>query len=292
MRHPRILLGFAALAPLFAPPASAEPLYTTEGTDPPFATVQEKSGGKVGDRFNQGGALGSRVRVDHEALQKQAGKAGPIPDAIHIHTQFSGSIPRKDFAQWTRWYQEDGNVQVFRLFKGEQNVRNGDGKDGSPGRVEAFTVPALTVAPGTWREYEATYTIVKPVAACIFQLMHAGNDDKGTPLLWPVHVDMGGNGEVVVLRRRPAAGEEKRVVIAENMTGKSFSLRVRANGEAYEVYHKPATGDGPWKLAAKGTYAKAKANQISFRWGMYCGSKKGQTVPNDGLLFVTGVAVK
>lgn len=147
MRYPLRLLGVAVLAPLFAPLASAEPLFTAEGTDPPFAAVQEKSGGKVGERFNQGGALGSRVRVDHEVLEKQAGKAGPIPDGIHIHTEFSGSIARNDFAQWTRWYQEDGDVQVFRLFKGEQNVRNGD-KDGSPGRVEAYVVPALTVAPG------------------------------------------------------------------------------------------------------------------------------------------------
>ena len=204
MRYPLRLLGVAVLAPLFAPLASAEPLFTAEGTDPPFAAVQEKSGGKVGERFNQGGALGSRVRVDHEALEKQAGKAGPIPDGIHIHTEFSGSIARNDFAQWTRWYQEDGDVQVFRLFKGEQNVRNGD-KDGSPGRVEAYVVPALTVAPGAWREFEATYTVVKPVGACIFQLMHAGTDDQGKPLLWPVHVDTAANGDVFVLRRRPPA---------------------------------------------------------------------------------------
>ena len=125
---------------------AAEPLYTCEGTDPSFAAVQKSSGGKPGERFNRGGALGSRIRVNHELLEKQIGKPGPIPKDIGLHTEFSGGINRKDFDQWTRWYQEDGNVQVFRLFKGEQNIRGGDQKDGSPGRVEVFA-PSLTVAP-------------------------------------------------------------------------------------------------------------------------------------------------
>ena len=120
MRYPLMLLGVAALVPLFAPLASAEPLYTAEGVDPSFAEIQAKSGGKAGERFNQGGALGSRIGVDHGAMAKQVGKPGPIPDGIRIHTQFSGSIARTDFAQWTRWYQEDGAVQVLRLFKGER----------------------------------------------------------------------------------------------------------------------------------------------------------------------------
>lgn len=36
----------------------------------------------------------------------------------------------------------------------------------------------------------------------------------------------------------------------------------------------------------------AKDNKISFRWGMYCGSKKGKTVPKDALLFVTGATIR
>ena len=263
---------------------AAEPLYTQEGTDPSFAAIQERSGGKPGERFNRGGALGSPIHVNHDLLEKQVGKAGPIPKDIGLHTEFSGGINRKDFGQWTRWYQEDGNTQVFRLFKGEQNVRSGTGQEGSPGRVEAFS-KSITVAPGTWHEWEAVYTVIKPVGGCIFQLFHDGS-------LWPCHIDMSAKGDITFLRRRPVPGMERRIVMAENMAGKSLSIKVRANGADYEIYQKEPLTPGPWKLVTKGSYTKAKDNQISFRWGMYCGSKKGLTVPNDALLFVTGATIR
>ena len=203
---------------------------------------------------------------------------------IRLHTQVSGGISRNDFDQWTRWYQEDGNTQVFRLFKGEQNVRGGTGNDGSPGRVEAFS-HTLTIAPGTWREWEGTYTFIQPVRGCIFQLMHEGS-------LWPFHIEMSGKGDISFLRRRPVPGMERAIVMAENMVGKSLSVKVRANGEDYEVYQKAPLDAGPWKLVTKGSFTMAKDNKISFRWGMYCGSKKGHAVSNDALLFVTGATIR
>ncbi len=269
---------------------AAEPLYTTEGTDPSFAAVQESSGGKPGDRFNRGGALGSRIHVNQELLEKQVGKTSPIPMNIGLHTQFSGGINRKDFDKWTRWYQEDGNAQVFRLFKGEQNVRGGEAKDGSPGRVEIYT-PALPIAPETWHEYEATYTVIKPVGACIFQLFHDGKDANGNALLWPFHLEMSEKGDLSFLRRREVPGMERRIIMAENMVGKSVSVKVRANGEHYEVFQKPPLDEVPWKLVTKGSYTKAK-DKISFRWGMYCGSKKGQTVPDDAMIFVSNIRIR
>jgi len=265
--------------------APNEPLYTQQGSDPPFADVLKSTGVTPGEKFSSGPVLGSRIQVNHALLEKQVGKAGPIPKDIGIHTEVCGdNIGRKDFGKWTRWYQEDGNVQVFRLFKGEQNVRGGVGQDGSPGRIEAFSKP-ITLAPGKWAEWEGTYTFVKPLNACIFQLMHEGS-------LWPLHIQMSEKGKVYFLRRRPTPGLEKEIVLAEDMVNKSFGLKVRANGEAYEVYQKVPLGDGPWKLVTNGTYTKAQDNKISFRWGMYVGSKKGQTVPDDGLLFVTGVTIR
>ncbi|MCX7008383.1 MAG: hypothetical protein NTY53_14235 [Kiritimatiellaeota bacterium] len=265
-------------------PLSAEPLYTQEGSDPSFADVQKNSGGKAGERFNRGGAPGSRIHVNQELLEKQVGKPGPIPKDLGLHTEFSGGINRKDFAQWTRWYQEDGNVQVFRLFKGEQNIRGGEAKDGSPGRVEIFT-HNLTAAPGTWREWEGTYTVIQPARACIFQLFHEGS-------LWPFHIELSEKGDIYFLRRHPVAGMEREIVMAKDMVGKSLGVKVRANGAEYEVYQKAPLDAGPWKLVTKGSYTKAKDNKISFRWGMYCGSKKGQSVPNDALLFVTGATIR
>lgn len=263
---------------------AAEPLYTCEGLDPSFTAVLKNGGVNPGERFSRGPVLGSRIDVDNELLEKQVGKTGPIPQDIGLHTQVSGGISRKDFAKWTRWYQEDGNIQVFRLFKGEQNIRGGEAKDGSPGRVETFS-RTLTVAPGAWREWEGTYTIIKPVRACIFQLMHEGS-------LWPFHIEMSEKGDLYFLRRRAESGAEREIGLAQNMAGKSLSVKVRANGVDYEVYQKAPLDDRPWTLVTKGSFTPAKDNTISFRWGMYCGSKKGKTVPNDALLFVTGAAIR
>lgn len=297
MKHPSILLIISPLLAFAEPDAKvtlptegkkpaprSSQLVTVEGTDLPFEELLRNGTIKAGERFFKGKVPGSTVRVDHALLEKQVGKFGPIPQGIGIHTQASGGISRKDFPHWTRWYQEDGNVQIMRLFKGEQNVRSGSGTDGSPGRIEAYS-KSIKVAPGAWHEWEGTYTLIKPVGGCIFQLMHEGS-------LWPMHIDMSANGDIVFLRRRAAPGLERTLPIAQNMTGKSISLKVRANGTDFEVYQKNPLDAGPWKLVTKGSGPRAEDDQIQFRWGMYCGSKKGQTVPNDAMILVTGVVIR
>jgi hypothetical protein len=139
----------------------------------------------------------------------------------------SGGINRKDFGKWTRWYQEDGNTQVFRLFKGEQNVRGGADKDGSPGRVESFSRP-LTAAPGTWREWEGTYTVIEPVDACIFQLMHEGS-------LWPFHIrvrDHGHDFEVYLDGKQVGTGSWPR---PEGDTGFRWGMYLGAQPVRHEA---------------------------------------------------------
>ena len=267
-----------------APAAADRPLCVRQGTDPSFAALLESGVIQPGERFFGGPVTGSRIVVDHARLEQQVGKPGPIPKDIGLHTQASGGVSRKDFAKWTRWYQEDGHVQVFRLFKGEQNVRAGAGAKGSPGRVEVYS-KSMTVAPGTWREWEGTYTLIEPVGACIFQLMHEGS-------LWPMHIDMTAGGEVHLLRRRAAPGQERTISLAKNLAGQSIRIKVRANGTDYEVYHKAPLDDGPWTLVTKGAGPQAEGNQIQFRWGLYCGSKKGLTVPKDAMLLVTGVIIR
>jgi hypothetical protein len=264
--------------------SAASLLLRQSGADASFADLLAGGVVTAGQRFFAGPVTGSLIAVNHVLLEQQVGKPGPIPKEIGLHTQASGGISRKDFAKWTRWYQEDGNVQVFRLFKGEQNVRDGTGTAGSPGRVEAYS-KMLVVEPGTWREWEGTYTLVEPVGACIFQLMHAGS-------LWPMHIDMTAAGEVHFLRRREAPGLERTISLAKDLAGKSIRVKVRANGTAFEVYQKDPFDNGPWTLVTKGAGPKAEDNKIQFRWGMYGGSKKGLTVPKDALLFATGVIIR
>lgn len=262
----------------------AEPLFTAEGTDPSFAEVLK--GGTIIPRvrFSKGPVLGSRIKVNHEALEKQTGKTGMIAKKIGLHTQGGSGISRRDFPKWTRWYQEDRDTQVFRLFAGEQNIRSGVGKDGSPGRVETYS-KTINVTPGTWHEWEGVFTVVKPVSANIFQLFHEGH-------LWAFHIRMNDDGTIYFARRRKIEGLEDRIILAQNTPGNSIALKVRANGEDYEVFKKKPVVRGDWELVTKGTYAKANENKISFRWGMYCGSKKGLAITKDAMLFVTGASFR
>lgn len=115
--------------------------------------------------------------------------------------------------------------------------------------------------------------------------MHEGS-------LWPMHIDMDAQGNIHFLYRRAAPGQPRKIIIAENMAGKSISINVRGNGTVYEVFHKDPLDKGDWKPVAKGSYTPAEENKIGFRWGMYIGSKKGHSVPDDGMVLVTGVTFR
>lgn len=197
--------------------------------------------------------------MDNKRLADLSDARAAIPKDILIHTLCHSAIPRRDFGKWTRWYQEDGNTQIFRLFKGEHNIRN---NRPDAGRIEAFS--RLSWTEGEWHEWQGAYTIVHPHACAIFQVKNNEND-------WAVMLTQSDAGDISLVHRRP----KKSVPLAANMTGKSFTLKVRDNGRDYEVYFN---GD----LAGKGSYERP-LGRTSFRWGMY-----DKTLRHDALLFVTG----
>jgi hypothetical protein len=241
---------------------SSADLYTQKGSDPSFTSLLEKKAFPVGVN-STGGVKGSTIDVNKRVVDRTAGKAHPIPQDIKIHTLCNSVIPRKHFELWTRWYQEDGNTQVFRMFKGEHNVRN---SRPDAGRVEAFS--SLNWTRGDWHEWEGTYTIVKPHGCAIFQAKNSIN-------AWGVMINMNDRGDITLNHRR----HQKDEVIAKDMIGKSFDLKVRDNGHDYEVYL-----DG--KKVGDGHYDRPKGSTC-FRWGMY-----GKTFKHDAMIFVTGARFK
>lgn len=268
------------------PSTKIDDLYTIEGTD---FTVEDlvKSGALVpGQSMGKGPVLGSKIMVNHERLEKLTGKLGPIDTKNVSGIQHpAGHGSRKTFDQWTRWYQEDGNTQIFRLMQGDQNFRGGIGENSKPGRIEAYT-KSLVVEPGTWREWEGTYTIIKPQAASIFQLFHSGGQ------LWAFHLGMNSKGDISFNRRGKTQGLEDKIVLAENMVGKPLSIKIRSNGFDFEIFKKRPLEDKDWVKVTTGSYKKAEDNKIQFRWGMYSGQEKGGSVPNDAMHFVTGVTIR
>ena len=257
------LLGLAVLMPLLSQAGSNETLYAQTGTDPAFAEVLA-SGKLPKAQSSNTGVTGSIIDVNNRAVEVGPYAKRPVPQEIKIHTLANSAIPRKDFPKWTRWYQEDGNTQVFRLFKDETNVHNDRPLSA---RVEAFSL--LKWKKGPWHEWSGTYTIIKPHGAAIFQAKNGGAPN------WAVQLNMNDEGDVFFSPRR-----KPQVKIAEKMTGKPFHIRVRDNGHDFEVYlDGKQVGTGFWPRPEGDT---------GFRWGMYLGE---HPVRHDAMLFVTGVAI-
>ena len=241
----------------------SQTLYTQSGSDPDFAELMKARKLPVG-RNSTNGVTGSKIRVNDDIVEASPAARHPIPQAIRIHTLGNSAIPRRDFGKWSRWYQEDGHTQVFRLFKGERNVRN---ERELAARIEAFS--DLKWKRGGWHEWSGTYTIVKPHGAAIFQAKNGGAPN------WAVQLNMDSQGNVYFSPRR-----KPKVRIASNMTGKPFHIRVRDNGNDFEVYlNGKKAGSGSWPRPT---------GETGFRWGMYLG---GNEVARDAMIFVSGVKI-
>lgn len=242
--------------------AFSQVLFIQKGSDPTFAALMESKKLPKGSNSTIG-VTGSIIDVDNKLVEQTPEAKRAIEKDIKIHTLGNSSIPRSKFKKWSRWYQEDGITQVFRLFKGEVNVRN---ERENAARIESFSM--VNWQRGTWHEWSGTYTIIKPHGAAIFQVKNNKND-------WGVMLNMDSNGDITLNHRRG-----KDVVIAEDMVGKSFYIRVRDNGHDYEVYLNG-------KKAGQGSYARPEG-KTSFRWGIYLGKN---TVKSDAMIFVSGATV-
>ncbi|QOV91052.1 PPC domain-containing protein [Humisphaera borealis] len=238
------------------------PLYLQTGTDPTFQQVLASGNLPVGEDSTTG-VTGSKIDVTNRLVELTTSAKRPIAQAIRIHTLGNSSILRANFSKWSRWYQEDGSTQVFRLFKGETNVRN---TRELAARIEAFST--LRWQKGAWHQWSGTYTIIKPIGTSIFQVKNDVND-------WAVSLNMSANGDIVLNHRR---GVDK--VIATNMVGKPFHVRIRDDGLNYEVYLNGVN-------VGTGSYERP-TGYTSFRWGMYMGAS---AVTQDAMVFVSGATV-
>jgi hypothetical protein len=115
--------------------ALSEPLFTQKGSDPTFDEVM-KSGKLPRGKNSTNGFSGSKIDVNNKLVETTPEAKRAFTKAIRIHTLGSSAIARGSFDRWSRWYQEDGSTQVFRLFTGETNVRN---TRENAARIEAFS---------------------------------------------------------------------------------------------------------------------------------------------------------
>lgn len=246
-------------------------LYTEgPGVNPPFEDIRD-------DITN--GYSGTVIDVNNELVE--GGLYGTLgtEDDLRLHTLANSTIPQGSFGNWSRWYQTDGATQIFRLFPGEENVRN---SRPLAARVEAFDAnTGWNVSDGEWHDWVGRYTIIKPINAAIFQAKD--NDDEA----WSVHLNMNQDGRVSLTHRRPLAGQPKTETLIENAIGQPFDVRVRDNGLDYEVYLNDQS-----QPFATGQYVRndepGDNSDTRFRWGIYVGAKE---VESEAMIFVSHASV-
>jgi len=262
--HKIYLLGVVTLL-FFTKPlyANVNELYTQSGSDVTWQHILNNNLIPIGKNSGNG-VSGSKINVNNALVEVGPYANFPLDrENTRIHTVGNAVIGPNSFSRWSRWYQEDGNTQVFRLFKNEENVRN---SRAAAARIEAFST--VKWKKGKWHEWVGTYTFIKPINTNIFQAKNNKND-------WSVHLNMTNEGHLLLNHRR---GQDK--IIARNMVGKPFHIRVRDNGLKYEVYlNGEFQGSGEWARPEGDT---------NFRWGMYM----GKSIPDrDAMIFVTGATV-
>jgi len=185
-----------------------------------------------------------------------------INPAIKLHTLSDTSI--ENITNWKRWFQTDGNTQVFRLFTGEYSIVDSRGEHP---RIEAYSNAAnnYTYDSTKWHVFKAKYSpIYIANSACIFQAKNTVDD-------WALMIVCTSNGNIKYTKRN---GTE--LTLENGMMGKSFDIMVKDDGKNYKLYYNGVVRDS-------GSYTR-NTGYNQFRWGFYL----SETMTGNNMMFVTG----
>ncbi|KMT67033.1 hypothetical protein XM47_00020 [Catenovulum maritimum] len=257
---------------------SLEQLYSLKGQDKSWQQLLQSDDLKPLGTFTHHGSLGATVNINNDLIETGPYAHQPI-NAVHrhmrLHTLGNAALESTEFSKWSRWYQEDGHTQIFRLFKDEVNTSN---QRKNAARVETYIPTQRWLPePDVVREFGARFTVLKsggciaPHYCSIFQAK-GNNVDH-----WSVMLRVDSDGALWFYPREDLS---KRRLIAANAIGRPFDMKVLDDGLDYEMFiDGQSVGTGQWQRTQK----------IGFRWGIYVGRS---TIPEDIIVLVTGAAMK
>lgn len=249
--------------------------YTDTGSpaNPTWETILPTLNVGTGD---PGPVYGSLIDVNNTLTETGLYGNRPISvGAYRIYICCNSSTT--NFANFTRWYQVDGNTQVLRLFVNDETTATT--RTGSA-RAEAFTTNYWNEASNLTNEWTGRYTIARRQQGyAIFQVKNPDWD-------WAVQLNLLGSGELVINNRRNAAD----VTVTNpdgsirDFDGQSFDARIQDDGRNYKVWI-----DGV--LLADNFYDRPTAD-TNFRWGMYFGDAKLVAPSDNTVILVSGAQTK
>ena len=228
------------------------------------------------DSPDPGPVYGSVINVNNAAVE--VGLYGNRPISIpsqRIHVACNTST--SNFADFTRWFQTDGNTHVLRVFVDDENTATT--RTGTSSHTEAFMGTGWNYTDGMTYEWTAHYTIARlQQGYCCFQLKNTDND-------WAVQLSIGTSGSLTVNNR---TGTD--VVVtnpdgsARNFNGGGFDVRVLDDGLNYKLWI-----DGV--LYASSSYSRPTGT-TTFRWGMYFGANNLNPPSDFNIILVSGAQVQ
>ena len=258
-------------------------LYKQHGTDKTWQALIASDALKPIGSFTTKGADGAKITLNRSLIETGQYANNPINAKqrnMRLHTLGHPAIDHSEFSNWSRWYQEQGNTQIFRLFKGEVNTSN---KRANAARVEAF-IPSQKWMPetGVTREFGARFTVINSLG-CVAPHYCSIFQAKGNSVdHWSVMLRVDNKG-ALWFHPRIGMGEENnkvRTLISANVIGRPFDMRVIDDGLNYEMFiDGQSVGNGVWK----------RTQHIGFRWGIYVGESE---VADDITLLVTGASMR
>ena len=246
-------------------------LYTDTGspTNPPWSQILPTLNVASPD---PGPVYGSLINVNNPAVETGLyGNRTISAGSLRIHVACNTSTT--SFANFTRWFQTDGNTHVLRVFVDDENTATS--RAGTSSHTEAFTTSGWNYTDGDTHEWTARYTIarLRQGYAC-FQLKNSDND-------WAVQLSIGSSGSLTVNNRY---GTDVTVTnldgSVKNFTGAGFDVRVLDDGKNYKLWI-----DGV--LYANSSFTRPTGTTV-FRWGMYFGANNLNPPADYNLILISG----
>jgi len=204
---------------------------------------------------------GTRVNVPNSIIEKTSTGARSVManSLMRWHNPFSSvfSSPTS-----SRWYQKDGDTQVFRVFPGDENLSSG--REGA-GRSEAFAYNTSTIeSDGKKITFSARYHVAEHNTSRdvkLFQSKATGLDTiSGTYPAWGIALWVEKDGDIILVKRNEVFSRNEKIDTGYDV-GQSFNLRVVDDGYSYKAFVNDVE-------KAAGTWERGNAPTVA-RWGAY-----------------------
>jgi hypothetical protein len=219
-----------------------------------------------------GPAYGSTIRIAREFTEVGEYGNRKIHSPIAVHTLLNSFIGETNFSKISRWYQEDGNTQIFRLFPGEDSIRNE--RRNAP-RTEAFGLAKWQRGDG-WYEWSGRYTFLKVRPGAVLQIKH-------NITYWSLQLILeeneNGRHDLYYVKLRNPSGK---VLLMQDVEGQAVDIKVLDNGEDHKVYVNA-------ELKVERTMDdRPREDKNHARWGLYSPTS---AMDREILILVTGAYV-